>query len=292
MFDNIKKIDFSSLNKEKEVLVIEPAVVDHCNLNCAYCDHLTPLATKGFYDVKQFEKDFKYLSKVLNLNEILSRYKIVFQIVGGEPFLHPQLMDFLYIIAENFDVKNISQLAIMTNCTMFKNRMDLSEKYREFNKKYGIGGFIHSHYKPFSVSDIKRDSENFTGHLDSFFTPEDHETFDKVNLDFNNNTFPKVCPCCALYMRDGKMCRCPIIGNAKFLLRKLNLPESLIGQDNFITLDENLKPKDILRINNSMSSFCKYCKQRDKGQKWRLSSFDVSEWLDKDYINYIKDNNI
>ena len=63
MFDNILKIDVNKAKqqKKKEILVIEPAVVDHCNLNCAYCDHLSPLAKEGYYDVNQFEKDFSVL---------------------------------------------------------------------------------------------------------------------------------------------------------------------------------------------------------------------------------------
>ena len=34
---------------------LEIHVVDHCNLNCAGCNHFTPLAKPFFIEVKDFE---------------------------------------------------------------------------------------------------------------------------------------------------------------------------------------------------------------------------------------------
>ena len=282
MFENIFKLDLNSLKKEP--LVIEPAVVDHCNLNCAYCDHLTPLADKGFYDVKQFEKDFKALGKVLSSREILDKYDIYLGLVGGEPFLHPQLFDFIDIILDNFDVNNIKQLSIMTNCTMFKYRKDLSDKYKSNRDRYERLGFILSHYNPINVEDIRRDYEEFLGHEAENFTVEDHLTFDKVNLDFNHKEMPNECYCGSMYMRDGFLCHCPIIGNSKFLLQKAGLPESLLSEDNFISLDNTLTPDKIIWLHDNLTSFCRYCRPRNKRLNWRYSDFDVREWLDKDFI--------
>lgn len=293
MFDNIFKINLKEVpvKKQRDFLVIEPAVVDHCNLNCAYCDHITPMADKGFYDTKQFEKDFKHLSRVLYTKEIIDNYDIIFQIVGGEPFLHPDLFDFVDIILENFDERYIRQLSIMTNCTLFNQRKDLSEKYKSNLSKYRKLGFIKSHYPPYNVDKIKSDFEEFIGHEVNGFNVEDHYTFNKCNLNFNSKEYPTTCVCNSMYMRDGQICRCPIIGNAKFLLKKMNLPKNLISTEDFFNLDETFTAQKLIRLHKSLTPFCRYCLPRENGLSWRLSDFSASEWVDENYINYMRNKN-
>ncbi|MDD5675864.1 MAG: radical SAM protein [Chitinivibrionales bacterium] len=81
-------------------------IVEHCNLKCRFCDHFAPLAEQEFADIKIFEKDFARLSELLNA-------KVDFiSLMGGEPLLHPQLNDFLYIARKYFPK---TELRIVTN---------------------------------------------------------------------------------------------------------------------------------------------------------------------------------
>jgi organic radical activating enzyme len=68
-------------------LAAEYNLTEHCNLRCAGCDHSSPLLPQKFADVALFERDLKVLSRVLHLGE--------FKLLGGEPLLHPDLLDFL-----------------------------------------------------------------------------------------------------------------------------------------------------------------------------------------------------
>ena len=62
-------------------------VVDHCNLNCACCNHFSPISQPGFLDPADFERDLALLSNVEAIGEFFSAICLM----GGEPLLHPDL---------------------------------------------------------------------------------------------------------------------------------------------------------------------------------------------------------
>ena len=65
---------------------LEVNLTAHCNLRCAGCDHLSPLAAVTFADLGQVERDLGALAPVLCTREL--------KLLGGEPLLHAGLLDF------------------------------------------------------------------------------------------------------------------------------------------------------------------------------------------------------
>lgn len=68
-------------------LSVEYNLTEHCNLSCALCDHAAPLLAERFAVLEEFERDLAALGAVLHSRQL--------RIVGGEPLLHPRLLDFL-----------------------------------------------------------------------------------------------------------------------------------------------------------------------------------------------------
>lgn len=68
---------------------VEYNIVEHCNLRCSHCDHAAPLFDKTFIDPNEFHRDLTALVGVMRVGEL--------KILGGEPLLHPRLLDFLEI---------------------------------------------------------------------------------------------------------------------------------------------------------------------------------------------------
>jgi len=68
-------------------LSVEYNLTEHCNLACYACDHASPLLSKKFASVEEFSRDFEALAPVFHSQQL--------RIVGGEPLLHPRLLDFL-----------------------------------------------------------------------------------------------------------------------------------------------------------------------------------------------------
>ncbi len=62
-------------------------LTEHCNLSCCECDHASPLLAKKFASVEAFSRDLQALAQVFHSKHL--------RILGGEPLLHPRLVDFL-----------------------------------------------------------------------------------------------------------------------------------------------------------------------------------------------------
>lgn len=66
---------------------LEAHIVDHCNLTCAECCSLSPLLPTWLAEPEALSQDLAKAAKVLAPR--------VFKLVGGEPLLHPALVDIL-----------------------------------------------------------------------------------------------------------------------------------------------------------------------------------------------------
>lgn len=283
MFDNIKKINLNdALKRNKENLVIEPAVVDHCNLNCAYCDHFSPLAPPAFYDLDQFEKDFSTLSKLLLSDYILSRYTLTIQLVGGEPYLHPKLLDFADIVFKYIPVEYLHSFIIITNGTLFHKRMDLAEKHREMLRKYMKPGVVISKYPAVDEDFIRKSYAEYMGDPNHQIFLEYRDTFNKVNLDFRKQIRPEVCGDSCMCLRNGKLFKCPIPGNIQFLMNRLGSKYEVLKPEDYLDLTKPITPKELSDFHkDSTRNFCLYCRDRDLNVPWKRSERDPREWLAK-----------
>jgi organic radical activating enzyme len=104
-----------------EALKIKPAlsylefhVVDHCNMNCKGCDHLSPIADKWFADPNDYARDLRQLRKLFSgIRRIC--------LLGGEPLLHPKIVRFLFITRSCFPK---ADLQIMTNGILLDSMPD------------------------------------------------------------------------------------------------------------------------------------------------------------------------
>ena len=68
-------------------LSVEYSLTEHCNISCHACAHASPLLAKKFANLPDFIRDFEALAEVFHSREL--------RIVGGEPLLHAELLDFL-----------------------------------------------------------------------------------------------------------------------------------------------------------------------------------------------------
>jgi GTP 3',8-cyclase len=80
MADRYRIKDGRILNRTCEVNIVE-----HCNLRCRSCTHLSPVLPKHFVDPGALSSDLTTLARSYHTN--------VLKILGGEPLLHPDLLD-------------------------------------------------------------------------------------------------------------------------------------------------------------------------------------------------------
>lgn len=85
---------------------LEFHVADHCNLNCKYCTHYSPLVGKPvFTEYDRFADDLRQLRKyIVDIG--------VIRILGGEPLLNPELGRFIELTRELYPA---SIITVVTN---------------------------------------------------------------------------------------------------------------------------------------------------------------------------------
>lgn len=79
-------------------------LTDHCNLNCRGCTHFSNIAKPHFADVGEFEREFARLEQIFSgITEIY--------LLGGEPLLHPRVVEFLEIARTHFPKSRINLMS-------------------------------------------------------------------------------------------------------------------------------------------------------------------------------------
>ncbi len=103
------------VHKKLSCRSVEFNLTEHCNLSCYACDHASPLLPEKFASLKSFSRDLKALARVLHSKQ--------FRVVGGEPLLHPQLLEFL---AEARLIGVADDIVVITNGVLLHR---MSEKF-------------------------------------------------------------------------------------------------------------------------------------------------------------------
>lgn len=70
-----------------EIVHLDLNICEHCNFSCTSCSHIAPLHKRWFMSVADAELDLLALKPILKVRNL--------NLVGGEPLLHPQLLDFM-----------------------------------------------------------------------------------------------------------------------------------------------------------------------------------------------------
>ncbi|MEF2145939.1 MAG: tetratricopeptide repeat protein [Desulfovibrionaceae bacterium] len=181
---------------------VEIHAVDHCNNNCDSCHNFSPLAPKRDYDAAEY---FHGL-------DILAANNVCFptiSIMGGEPFLHPDLPRFASRLKERYPNK---RLLCTTNC-FWLGEQDIAH-FDDFwrrlntltvsvypNMVHKIGGM--ERFRALLAQIQKRHP-----HLE-LFLPDKHVF---RSLSFFNEPRPVNYHCpnaeCTCLLTDGRMARC------------------------------------------------------------------------------------
>jgi len=147
---------FHGLDFKKDILTdkfrkpvhIEFSLDNTCNLQCRMCSSMfsSKLLKRDLYLVDEHKDlDFHVAKVQKSRYETLKDLKIDWselrsvKLLGGEPFLSPNFLDFLYFLDMRTDISQID-LEIVTNCTM-KMTDEISEILNEFKCIHLFGSF-------------------------------------------------------------------------------------------------------------------------------------------------------
>jgi len=92
---------------------LELNVVEHCNLRCVECSHLSPYVATALLEPNAVARDLAALTSVLHCSS--------FRFVGGEPLLHRRLIEIIRAVRES-DIAD--RIVVVSNGTLVDRMVD------------------------------------------------------------------------------------------------------------------------------------------------------------------------
>lgn len=227
--------DFPSIYKGIE---IEMHIVDHCNLNCNCCNHFSPLAKPWFIDLEDFKEQ---VTNIKNNIPTIQR----FLILGGEPALHPQLLE-ICIAAREILGPDVF-IDVLSNGTIIKKIQEHEQEYL----KHNIYFTFSSYYNSTKFEEIKKlNIENTRVYNTRIFSKQtlvDPAGMQDAHFNFFN-CIPHKLPC--FTARDNKLYICPFSAHLHIYCDATgeNIPEV-----------EDVDYLNICTINNDLDKIQKFC---------------------------------
>lgn len=258
----------------RELDFVEIHLTHHCNLNCASCTHYAPLVTEPWF------KDYnEYVKEIAQIAALTGRSIKTLRLLGGEPFLHPDLLKFCFISRKALPSTAIQ---VFTNGTLL---MHQSDEFFKCLNEWNICIALSDYY-------LSPEIKEFLQEKSTLFSINPPANFIKpaLNLHQNNTKEYNFYDCTTRFtypcynLRDGYLYHCPTMAYFDFFLKyyKIKLDEF----DEFdvrkfgINIFESTK-EDIDKYLNTPNEFCKYCDMENKFTPvgYSLSKRNMSEWV-------------
>lgn len=245
----------------------------HCNLNCAYCNHYSPVSPKCEIPFEQFERDIKQLHRLTKgkVREIV--------LMGGEPLLHKDINKFMRFLNKYFPE---TKKRITTNGILLK-KMD--EEFwntcRENN--ISIKCTLYSLYKDCpTLEEVDKLKE--LHQVKVYSSRSSKVTFLKTGLvqePLENsegnckNCFMNVN--CA-QLDNGVLYPCCVMSNIRFFNNHFKDYAIPLVESDYLDIHKISSVEEIKKYFSFDKEFCKHCNYGRESAPWRLSQHELSEW--------------
>ena len=251
-------------------------LVEHCNLNCKRCAHFSPLAEKIFRDTESFERDLKRIAELFGTKGLSELF-----LLGGEPLLHPNLIDFLRISRSCFPYTRIT---LLTNgVTLPEQKEDFWQACNKYNIAIEVTKYpIKLDFEKMEELSAKYDIEfQFFGSSGTVIKTSDLYPMDingrqDIVSNFKNCTMANECFC----LEYGKLYTCATIAYIHHFNKFFGYNLSVTDKD-YVDIYKAKSAKEILKALAIPAPFCRFCDVNNriyKEEEWGISKKDIREW--------------
>jgi MoaA/NifB/PqqE/SkfB family radical SAM enzyme len=245
-------------------------VVDHCNLKCKYCANFCSLARENYINIEKYNNDCERLSFLSN-----SKIKTI-RLLGGEPLLHPRLIEIIAITHKHFPLTRID---LVTNGILLRQ---MSGSLWSECKRCGVKIAI-SHY-PIKLDYGKIKSIAKENGVKTEYGKKSRGMY-KWLLDINGEQDIKESHghCiranqCAV-LQDGKIYACSLPSWINYFNEYFG-KDLRVNESDYIDIYKVNGFEEILNFLGNPIPFCRYCNTKEivYSNKWEISKKEISEW--------------
>lgn len=213
-------------------------VTEKCNLNCSFCNMFIP----HYQNPKH--KELKSILSDINIFFQKVDYVSIFHLVGGEPFLHPNIKEIIQHIENNYSNK-IDKFIITTNGTVLPNS-DILNLLSKSNVILSISNYTDKLEK--LKSKVNRVISTYNEHKINHYVRDNIKWYDFGDLRIKNNKsndelINHFDNCTAPFrgLSDGKFYYCHL--NTSAVLTK----EFPTSKHDYVKLNE-VSPEDLIKF--------------------------------------------
>ncbi len=262
-------------------------VVDHCNLSCRGCTHLSPTVPKYITDPEKIYKDLSILSKSYIPRGV--------KLVGGEPLLHPNIIQVIEAVRASGITKFVK---IVTNGHLLSRASDL---FWEKIDAIEISLYASKPIEPETLKTLKQKAQDSKTILESFCWDEFRESYSELGTE-NTELIQKIYSTCAVAhiwrchtVSEGYLYKCPQSVLIPKVIKKENLQNDGIKITDSVDFLEQLLA--YLNSEKPLGS-CSHClgcvgkkfnHEQVNPKLWRsLQQFTSEELVDLDYLGFVE----
>jgi hypothetical protein len=281
LWPNLKKI-FGISFKPRKLLRFQIHLTEHCNLNCKGCSAFCPISKEKYLDLDIYERDLKRLSN-------LTERKVEFiELIGGEPLLHPNIVDIIIMTGKYFIINGGGgggKINILTNGLLL---IEINDVFWESCCKFKVEITISVYPINLNLTAIMEKAEEYRVKIILRGDTGGIKIWNKLPLDLDGKQCIKdnfiVCHSAnnCITLNDGKLATCGWIFNAKRFSQYFNTNFELQSNEgNYIDIFKAKNIKEIFSFLANPIPFCKYCniKENIYDVKWGISKKEISEWI-------------
>lgn len=219
-------------------------VVDFCNLNCRGCAHYSPIFKREYPKTEDRIHDMELLAKKFS-------HVVDFYLLGGEPFLSPDIKEFVIRARQIFPH---THLYIITNGLLLpKIGEDIFRTINEYGVKIIISEYLPTHKMADEIKEVLEQN-----HVQYEVRPYDKkQVFNKPLTVNDKSNLEKLCisdQCVNIW--NGKIARCPSLMYVEELNQKYGLHFPAEG---IYSLDGELSGQVLKEKMKERVALCSYC---------------------------------
>jgi MoaA/NifB/PqqE/SkfB family radical SAM enzyme len=251
---------------------LEVSLADHCNLNCIGCASFSNIAEKKFLDIEIFERDAARIAELTN-----GRIEML-NLLGGEPLLNRQIIDFMKISRRYFQAGIIN---ITTNGVLLSG---MAEDFWNACGKYSVQISITKYPINLNMDLISRRAHDHNVKL-QYWNGNTIKTMWKIPFDLDGRReIMKSFRLCVHANRcaplvNGKIYACPPCAHIEYFNNLFNTSLKTSEKD-CIDIYAVKSAGEIYDFLCKPVPFCRFCKtdKTNFGIKWSVSKRSISEW--------------
>ncbi len=269
--------------RKKEEMTFEISLADHCNMACQMCDHFSQLSEPWFADVEQFKSD------ICRMGEIFDHEIGAITLLGGEPTLHPDLIELIQITREQFPV---GELILLTNGVLLtklenspqgnlwealkKNDVHVTVTVYPISLDYVA---IENKAKEYGVS-LKLSSD-----IHAVEATKQIKISDKHTMDLDGKVPKEHCVHCLYFnkfnvLKDGRYYMCPVQAHINIFNKAFEKNLEYVEGD-YLDIYEVKDWHEFAEFGSKWVPFCRFCDQKNwkHESQWKASNKTISEYI-------------